>query len=215
MPPRISPKHLPQPQSCQCFRTRPAAERRFHASPSHGTRLRRAMWAWLHGPGKVFRDPLKGSTNYLSAYDKQGNLLRANQQKQRPQQKDKELMESEEVAARRDRENPELTEDEREDRAEDRKARRATLDADQEEMEERGGIPKERASDLRPYPLNRDFRSQPVLSEELREQLYQVLVTQGNDLSAVAAAFQVDVRRVAAVVRLKTIEKQWEAEVSH
>ena len=34
------------------------------------------MFAWLHGPGENFRYPLPGSTNYLSAYDRRGRLLR-------------------------------------------------------------------------------------------------------------------------------------------
>ncbi|WEW55922.1 hypothetical protein PRK78_001357 [Emydomyces testavorans] len=35
------------------------------------------MFAWLNGPGAVFKDPLPGSTNYLTAYDRRGKLLRA------------------------------------------------------------------------------------------------------------------------------------------
>lgn len=34
------------------------------------------MFAWLEGPGESFRHHLPGSTNYLSAYDKRGKLLR-------------------------------------------------------------------------------------------------------------------------------------------
>lgn len=34
------------------------------------------MFTWLNGPGAAFRDPLPGSTNYLSAYDKKGQLNR-------------------------------------------------------------------------------------------------------------------------------------------
>lgn len=34
------------------------------------------MFAWLEGPGESFRHPLPNSTNYLSAYDKRGKLLR-------------------------------------------------------------------------------------------------------------------------------------------
>ena len=38
--------------------------------------MRRQMFAWLDGPGESFRHPLPKSTNYLSAYDKRGKLLR-------------------------------------------------------------------------------------------------------------------------------------------
>lgn len=34
------------------------------------------MFAWLDGPGENFRYPFPGSTNYLSAYDRRGKLLR-------------------------------------------------------------------------------------------------------------------------------------------
>jgi len=168
------------------------------------------MWAWLKGPGKAFRDPLAGSSNYLSAYDKQGNLLRA----RRNQSRDKEenyddLNEDEETIVQR-----ELDQKLDDVAMEQNATERATRRAERDEREARGGVPRERMSDLRPYPLNQSFRSQPVLSEDLREQLYIQVAHYKHDISSVAASFGVDVRRVAAVVRLKTIEKQWEAEVS-
>lgn len=166
------------------------------------------MWKWLKGPGKVFRTTPAGSTNYLSAYDREGNLLRAKRGAEKVRNAD---IEDEDVAAERDLSTTELTEEEREQKKEERALRRAEY----EEIEARGGVPKERQSDLRPYPLNQNFRSQPVLCEELREQVYYLAVHQGFDLSSLAATFQMDVRRVAAVVRLKTIEKKWVAEVSN
>lgn len=51
-------------------------KREFSSTPSAQTRLRRQMFAWLQGPGESFRHPLPNSTNYLSAYDRQGKLLR-------------------------------------------------------------------------------------------------------------------------------------------
>lgn len=69
--------------------------------------------------------------------------------------------------------------------------------------------PKERLSDLYPFPLNQAFKSEAVLSEELREELYRQVVVRKMDLQGVSAAYGVDMRRVAAVIRLKTIEKQW------
>ena len=81
-------------------------------------------------------------------------------------------------------------------------------------MEERGGVPRESGRDLRPYPLNREFRSQSVLSEELRGKIFEMVGEGGHDLKAVSAAFGVDVRRVAAVVRLGSLEREWVKEVS-
>ncbi|KAF2858956.1 hypothetical protein K470DRAFT_220214 [Piedraia hortae CBS 480.64] len=116
------------------------------------------MRTWLKGPGKAFRDPLPGSTNYLGAYDKSGKLIRTKQQ------------------------------------AED------------------GKLPAERRSDLRPYPQNPYFRSEPVLSEEFRELIYDLVVNHKHDIVSLAAGFSIDTRRVAAVARLKAVEKQWEAQ---
>lgn len=79
--------------------------------------------------------------------------------------------------------------------------------------EDRNKLPKERGADLRPYPLNHDFRSQSVLSEELRVEIYKKIVDEKVDLATVSALYGVDMRRVAAVVRLKTIENNWVAEV--
>lgn len=65
-----------------------------------------------------------------------------------------------------------------------------------------------------PFPLNPLFRSQPVLDETTRELIWDKVIMRGEALKAVSAEMGVDVRRVAAVVRLKEVEKQWEREVS-
>jgi len=164
------------------------------------------MWEWLKGPGKAVRDPLAGSTNYLGAYDKQGNLLRARRNQNDNGERDA-MGDDEDTIVQR-----ELDEGLDDVQMEANAVDRATKRAEKEERDDRGGIPRERQSDLRPYPLNQSFRSQPVLSEALREQLYIQVTTYKHDLPSVAATFGVDVRRVAAVVRLKTVEKQWEEE---
>jgi len=51
-------------------------KKEFSSSQAPQTRLRRQMFAWLEGPGESLRYPLPNSTNYLSAYDKRGKLLR-------------------------------------------------------------------------------------------------------------------------------------------
>src|SRR4051812_48669420 len=47
-------------------------------------------------------------------------------------------------------------------------------------------LPPEKASDLRPFPLNRDFRSQPVLSEELREAIWERIIREGKSVRDVS-----------------------------
>lgn len=65
-----------------------------------------------------------------------------------------------------------------------------------------------------PFPNNPYFKSQPVLSEGSREIIYQDVMENGLPIKAVSAKYNVDVRRVAAVIRLKEIEKRWIKEVS-
>ena len=74
-------------------------------------------------------------------------------------------------------------------------------------------LPKETAEDLMPFPMNRQFRSQAVLSEELKNAIYERVVVQGKSVRNVSAALGVEMRRVGAVVRLKAVEKEWETKV--
>jgi hypothetical protein len=166
------------------------------------------MYAWLNGPGKVFRDPLPGSTNYLSAYDRKGQLIRGKRE-ETAKYDEPELDENEATIQER-----ELKEGVPEATVKQRAAVRERKRRERREMEERGGIPKERANDMRPYPLNQQFKSQPVLSEELRDKIYEQIVEERWDIKAVSATYNVDIRRVAAIVRLKSLEKQWVTEVS-
>lgn len=66
-----------------------------------------------------------------------------------------------------------------------------------------------------PFPANPAFKSENVLSENAREEIWRRVVKQGEAIKAVSANFGVDMRRVAAVVRLKEVEKAWQREVSH
>ena len=147
------------------------------------------MWRWIQGPGAVFRDPLPGSTNYLNAYDARGNLIRAGN------------------SSRPMKEGPEdiplkLQE-------EDDSEGEATKNTASGQP-----IPKEQADDLTPFPLNRNFRSQPVLSEELREEIWNRVILGNQSVRTVSAALNVEMSRVGAVVRLKSVEKDWEKQVS-
>ncbi|KAK4674515.1 hypothetical protein QC763_121250 [Podospora pseudopauciseta] len=63
-----------------------------------------------------------------------------------------------------------------------------------------------------PFPSNKMFRSEPVLSSRARQIIWEAVMLKGMPLKAVSAQYQVDVRRVAAVVRLMEIEKRMEKE---
>ena len=65
-----------------------------------------------------------------------------------------------------------------------------------------------------PFPSNPHFQSQRVLSERARNLIWREVMLQGTPIKAVSAKYFVDMRRVAAVVRMKQIEKKWEQEVS-
>ncbi|KAG5920713.1 hypothetical protein E4U53_003883 [Claviceps sorghi] len=60
-----------------------------------------------------------------------------------------------------------------------------------------------------PFPQNPLFRSQRVLDDATRELIWEKVTMRGESLKAVSAEMGVDVRRVAAVVRLKEVERQW------
>lgn len=143
----------------------------------------------MDGPGSVFKNPLPGSTNYLSAYDKTGELLRVKKTRRKTEDEDENEIENE------DGEN------------EGPLGRRKNLAGDQP-------IPREHPDDLIPFPLNPQFKSQPVLSEELKDEIYKRIVLEGQSVQVVSAELQVEMRRVGAVVRLKSVEKQWVDQVS-
>lgn len=163
------------------------------------------MYRWLNGPGAVFRHPLPGSTNYLSAYDRDGRLHRAkgnslgtneqdSEENQDKVRKDEEVDEDGDIV-------PKQTPESKEARIEERKEGRR--------------LPKEDTEDLMPFPINRQFRSQPVLSEELKDAIYGGVMVEGQSVRYVSAKLGVEMNRVGAVVRLKAVEKEWEKQVCY
>ena len=167
--------------------------RPFGSTPQYRSKLRQQMFDWLDGPGNVFRNPLPGSTNYLSAYDQRGRLIRD----------DRGAGEAAEKADGKENEPPKAHNDEDglEEQVTPLKDNKATL------------IPRESSQDLEPFPMNRQFRSQPVLSEEFREEIWKRVVVQGQSIRFVSTELNVEMSRVGAVVRLKSVEKQWQQQV--
>lgn len=149
------------------------------------------MFRWLNGPGAGLRDPLPGSTNYINAYDRDGRLIRL-----RKRAKDPAAADSSDASAQDPDTNPKPN----------------PLDVNIAD----GGksIPREQPDDLMPFPMNRKFRSLPVLSDELKDEIFRRVVEAEQSVRTVSADLGVEMRRVGAVVRLKSIERQWEAEVS-
>jgi transposase-like protein len=82
------------------------------------------------------------------------------------------------------------------------------------ELDHKGELPPETTRDLTPFPLNRAFISQAVLSDELREEIWKRIMKDGKSVREVSAELQVEMSRVGAVVRLKEVEKEWQRIVS-
>ncbi|THC98361.1 hypothetical protein EYZ11_002142 [Aspergillus tanneri] len=61
----------------------------------------------------------------------------------------------------------------------------------------------------KPFPGNPAFISESILSEELRNEIYDQVVNKKNSVRAVSVDFGIDMRRVAAVIRLVELEKRW------
>ena len=172
------------PLSCHS-RPNPQFARPFSSTPVPRTKLRRDMFAWLNGPGSAFKHPLPGSTNYLSAYDRRGKLLRV-----------------------QDTPDAATSENSRAVEGQQGQEQGGTKDGDVV-------VPRESQQDRKPFPLNPAFVSQSVLSEELRNAIYDHVVVRGKSVRAVSVLFGVDMRRVGAVVRLVELERRWIKEVCH
>ena len=182
------------------------------------TRQRAEMFRWLSGPGEVFRNPLPNSTNYLNAYNKAGRLIRV-QDAKKPDRVHEEATKKDSTA----------------DVDEDSKLNDGDLDTETQQSASRDvgkatkndrkpglgvkaatddmSLPKEEAEDLMPFPMNRQFRSQPVLSEGLKDEIYKRVMVEGQDIRTVSATLNIEMRRVGAVVRLKALEVEWVKQV--
>ena len=160
------------------------------------------MFRWLNGPGSAFRNPLPGSTNYLNAYDMNGRLLRAKDRSPRQLNREKEEKKDEEE---------EVDEDGEILPARTKKVQGARVT----DSKDAPPLPKASGEDLMPFPMNRHFRSQSVLSEELKDAIYERVMEGGSSVRNVSAVLGVEMNRVAAVVRLKAVEKNWEKEVRY
>lgn len=60
----------------------------------------------------------------------------------------------------------------------------------------------------RPFPNNSHFISEPVLSEELRNEVYVRVKEQNKSPRAVSVELGIDMNRIAAVVRLVELERR-------
>jgi hypothetical protein len=216
MPPRIRSSNFPSAiPSCPSIRSssisQPAARaREFSCSSSRQiTQRRRKFYAWLNGPGRPLKQPIPNSTNYLGAYDRFGNLVRAGPGWQ-AQQRKKKASSADKGEEATSLEGQESDEPEMAVRRLEEEANKTQKKGEEEER-----LPPETLEDLRPFPLNKYFRSQAVLSEELREAIYQYMAdpVEPHTVPGTSSQFGVSNERVGAVFRLKQMEKEWIAQV--
>jgi len=179
-------------QASRCFSTTSPQ----HAYKQRVTRNRRAFFIWLNTLGQNFKAPREGSTNYLNAYSADGQLKREveHQEKLAKEEADKKRR-----AGRERRGAPDSPE---------------SADAAAKKAEEAKKIPPESARDLQPFPMNQAFRSQSVLPDKLKEQIWADIMEEGKSVREVSVELGVDMRRVGAVVRLLEIQKEWKRVVS-
>ena len=222
MPPRLrSPNFSASVTSCPSVRpqsiTQPSrAARDFSQSSCRQvTQRRRKFYEWLNGPGRALKQPLPGSTNYLGAYDRYGNLVRATYVSEQAANDTKPAEEGTEAGSTEGKDAEGAKASSGQESLEN--IEKALREREQKEKAEKkpdeAKLPEESAEDLQPFPANRFFRSQPVLSEELREAIYQFVVKEGKTVPLASITFGVSNERVGAVVRLKQMEKQWIAQV--
>lgn len=88
--------------------------------------------------------------------------------------------------------------------------------ADGEAGEENRGaaLPKESRDDLMPFPENKQFISQSVLSEQCKDAIARMVGEEGKSVREVSNLLGVSMERVGAVVRLKGVEADWAQKVS-
>ncbi|PSR94017.1 eukaryotic mitochondrial regulator protein-domain-containing protein [Coniella lustricola] len=79
-------------------------------------------------------------------------------------------------------------------------------------MDEKGWLQlvgDQKADPRQPFPNNPFFKAPLVLDEAAREMIWKRVFMDEEPIKVVSAELGIDIRRVAAVVRMKTVEKEW------
>lgn len=148
--------------------------------------------------GNNFYDPIGYTTNYLGAYMPNG-LMRRVVDQSRKLERDKTKLK-------------ERLEEEKDDKS------RAKLMADLARVEKRieaskGQVPPAKDEDNKPFPSNPLFSSQAILTDIMKDMIFKEM-EEGINMRDISRRYQIDLRRVAAVYRLKLVEMEWKRDVS-
>ncbi|KAI9672626.1 MAG: hypothetical protein M1831_000061 [Alyxoria varia] len=165
------------------------------------TRLRQQMWTWLNGPGAVYKEtPKPGSFNYLGASRQLAN------EAEEAEAEEKEAGEKERSPAASTQAESGYNYVSGSERNDGKGLDKAKLKKGSRGVTDRS---------LQPFPLNPYFRSQSVLSERFREEIYKRVVLEGHPVREVSQDLGVDMNRVGAVVRLMKVQRDWVSERKH
>ncbi|KAI9726963.1 MAG: hypothetical protein M1828_000311 [Chrysothrix sp. TS-e1954] len=190
----------------------PPCLRTFSTTPSRQLTVKRKIfYNWVQKVGKNFATPQQGGTNYVTCYDREGKLIRDVEAKAREQEV-KEIAAENADPERKKRvdEDDESVYDEDSDVGEDELGAKASAKrarSGKKEGEEKKV--NKRKEDLQPFPHNREFRSEPILSTAMRDEIYSRIMEKGKTIRQVSQEMQVEMKRVGAVVRMKTMEQDW------
>ncbi|ETN40950.1 uncharacterized protein HMPREF1541_05230 [Cyphellophora europaea CBS 101466] len=192
MPPRIPPSTttaiaIPSPHT-HC---RACLQRSFSTTPQARarvqiqTKLRRQMWIWLNTSGKNFVQPNElnaDKTNYLTSYLARDKFA---------------------TPFRARAPSPEAGPDTEQ-----------TNELEEAAVGEEAEGQKRRTRDEQPYPfpMNKEFKSQSILSEALRLEIWKRVQVEKQSVRQVSSDLGVEMRRVGAVVRLVEVEKRMRAQ---
>jgi hypothetical protein len=190
-----------------------------------GREVRLAL-EWLDSTGEQYRRPRPGSTNYLQDKDGGGRERlvgggggkkgrQRGQDEEGAQEEGEEGLEEllpEDDAAAGGAERPSGLLAEMESSVGGEVEAAAGAEGTRARLQ--GAVKKGRLNrGPMPYGLNRYYRSERVLSEELREAIFAEWKQKEMPLAEISQRYQVCVERVAAVVRMKQIERDWLDEV--
>lgn len=98
---------------------------------------------------------------------------------------------------------------------EESKSARSEAKSNSQAQDTEKNVPPERDGDFIPFPLNKFFRSESVVDEQMREDIWSKIMKDGQSVKAVSVELGVEMSRVGAIVRLKEVEKDWLRKVSH
>ncbi|RMZ88939.1 hypothetical protein DV736_g3830, partial [Chaetothyriales sp. CBS 134916] len=166
------------------------------------TRLRRQMRLWLETTGALLKDPLLGKTNYLSGINAAGQRIADG-----PAGDVDRRGASQEASEQNGDNNASKGGDETEDAR--NLEQHAVDDSQASEAKMSRGRTKMDANTqtLMPFPLNPHFISQSIPSEALRVEVWRRVQEEKKSIRQVSVELGVEMRRVAAIVRLMELEK--------